>query len=135
MESALDEPLRLWGDAFRIRQVVDNVIGNAIKYAQRGGKVSVTGYRPTADEVAVTIADTGIGIAGPDLPRIFEREFRTELARARGIPGTGLGLSISREIIVAAGGRLEVESELGKGTEVSIVLPIRLPPSPDGRPA
>ncbi|WP_417554571.1 ATP-binding protein [Microbacterium sp.] len=135
VESALDEPLRLWGDAFRIRQVVDNVIGNAIKYAQRGGKVSVTGYRPTADEVAVTIADTGIGIAGPDLPRIFEREFRTELARARGIPGTGLGLSISREIIVAAGGRLEVESELGKGTEVSVVLPIRLPPSPDGRPA
>ncbi|WP_298862331.1 sensor histidine kinase [uncultured Microbacterium sp.] len=135
VESTLGEPLRLWGDAFRIRQVVDNVIGNAIKYAQRGGRVSVTGYRPTADEVAVTIADTGIGIAGPDLPRIFEREFRTELARARGIPGTGLGLSISRDIIVAEGGRLEVESELGKGTEVSVVLPARLPPSPHGRPA
>lgn len=135
VESALDEPLRLWGDAFRIRQVVDNVIGNAIKYAQRGGRVSVTGYRPTADEVALTVADTGIGIAGPDLPRIFEREFRTELARARGIPGTGLGLSISRDIIVAAGGRLEVESELGTGTEVSVVLPAPLPTSHDGRPA
>lgn len=135
VESALDEPLRLWGDAFRIRQVVDNVIGNAIKYAQRGGRVSVTGYRPTADEAALTVADTGIGIAGSDLPRIFEREFRTELARARGIPGTGLGLSISRDIIVAAGGRLEVESELGRGTEVSIILPAPLPTSPDGRPA
>jgi nitrogen-specific signal transduction histidine kinase len=137
MESGLDEPLRLCGDAFRVRQVVDNVIGNAIKYAQRGGRVSVNGFRPKSDEVALIIADTGIGISEEDLPRIFEREFRTELARARGVPGTGLGLSISREIVLAAGGRFEVESELGQGTRVTVVLPESSDsvPSREGTPA
>jgi signal transduction histidine kinase len=135
VESGLDEPLRLCGDAFRIRQVVDNVIGNAIKYAQRGGRVAVHGVRPNGTEVALIIADTGIGISEEDLPRIFEREFRTELVRARGIPGTGLGLSISRDIVLAAGGRFEVESELDQGTRVTVVLPVPPVPSREGTPA
>lgn len=127
LRSSLEEPLPLRGDAFRVRQVVDNVVGNAIKYAQRGGRVSVEGSRPHAGEVALIISDTGIGIAAEDLPRIFEREFRTALARERGIPGTGLGLSISRDIIVAGGGRFEVTSEVGQGTQVRIVLPLLTP--------
>ncbi|WP_193598134.1 MFS domain-containing histidine kinase [Microbacterium sp. YJN-G] len=123
VDADLDERLPVSGDAFRMRQVVDNVVGNGIKYAQRGGRISVRGFRPAPGEVALVIADTGIGISEQDLPRIFEREFRTELARERGIPGTGLGLSISREIVVAADGRFEVRSELGQGTEVTVVLP------------
>lgn len=135
VESDLTEPLELCGDAFRIRQVVDNVIGNAIKYAQRGGRVSVRGLKPAPDEVALLIQDNGIGISEKDLPRIFERDFRTQLALERGIPGTGLGLSISREIVVAAGGRIAVHSTLGHGTEVGIFLPTgrASPPGPGRR--
>jgi signal transduction histidine kinase len=135
VEADLDERLLLHGDAFRMRQVVDNVLGNAIKYAQRGGRVSVTGFRPTPDEAALRIADTGIGIDKDDLPRIFEREFRTQAARDSGIPGTGLGLNISREIVVAQGGRVEVESDLGHGTEVTVVLPVSNEISREGLPA
>lgn len=133
VSAELDDRLGVSGDAFRLRQVVDNVVGNAIKYAQRGGRVSVRGFRPTPGEVALIIADTGIGISEQDLPRIFEREFRTELARERGIPGTGLGLSISREIVVAAGGRFEVHSALAQGTEVTLVLPASSESSREGK--
>lgn len=124
VEADLGEKFCLHGDAFRIRQVVDNVIGNAIKYAQRGGRVTVHGYRPAPGEVALRIADTGIGIDRADLQRIFEREFRTQVARDSGIPGTGLGLNISREIVVAHGGRVEVDSDIGQGTEFTVVLPV-----------
>lgn len=123
VEVRLFEDLPVCGDAFRLRQVVDNVLGNAIKFAQRGGRVIVQGHREDTGEVQLLVTDNGIGIADDDLPRIFEREFRTELARQRGIPGTGLGLSISRDIVMSEGGRLEVTSELGQGTSVSIVLP------------
>ncbi len=123
IEARLFEDLPLHGDAFRLRQVVDNVLGNAIKYAQRGGRVVVHGQREGDGEVRLLVSDNGIGISQEDLPRIFDREFRTELARQRGIPGTGLGLSISRDIVAAQGGRFEVASELGQGTRVSILLP------------
>lgn len=123
IEARLFEDLPLHGDAFRLRQVVDNVLGNAIKYAQRGGRVVVHGQREGGDEVRLLVSDNGIGISQEDLPRIFDREFRTELAQQRGIPGTGLGLSISRDIVAAQGGRFEVSSELGQGTRVSILLP------------
>lgn len=135
LDADLPDPLDVQGDAFRIRQVVDNVVGNAIKYVQRGGRIGIRGSRE-AGEVSLVITDNGIGISEQDLPRIFEREFRTRLAQERGIPGTGLGLSISREIISAAGGRFEVESELGRGTSVTIVLPARPASSlPEGRSA
>ncbi|BDZ39167.1 sensor histidine kinase [Microbacterium suwonense] len=123
IEAHLNDVLPAYADAFRLRQVVDNVVGNAIKYAQRGGRVTLRARRPSADEVALLVTDTGIGISDEDLPRIFDREFRTELARERGIPGTGLGLSISREIILSEGGRFDVNSTLGQGTEVTILLP------------
>ncbi|PKI90859.1 hypothetical protein CW368_09355 [Actinomycetales bacterium SN12] len=123
IEARLFEDLPLHGDAFRLRQVVDNVLGNAIKYAQRGGRVVVHGQREGAGQVRLLVSDNGIGISEEDLPRIFDRQFRTELARQRGIPGTGLGLSISRDIVAEQGGRFEVASELGQGTRVSILLP------------
>ncbi|WP_206476927.1 sensor histidine kinase KdpD [Microbacterium sp. KRD172] len=134
----LEQYLPLCADAFRLRQVVDNVISNAIKYVQRGGKVSVRGHCPAPGEVALTVTDTGIGIGVDDLPRIFEPDFRTEVAREQGIPGTGLGLGISRDIVLAQGGRIDVKSDLGQGTEVSIVLPSSREPresSPERSPA
>lgn len=123
----LPADLRLFGNAFRLRQVVDNVIGNAIKFAPRGGRVVVQAQPEPADEVRLLITDDGIGIPAEDLPHIFEREFRSSLAQQRGIPGTGLGLSISRDIVTREGGRFEVESQLGQGTQVSILLPVSLP--------
>ncbi|MGP6175985.1 sensor histidine kinase [Microbacterium sp. A196] len=122
----LDEPLIARGDAFRLRQVIDNVIGNAIKYAPHSGKVAVRTYVSELGEVALQVIDNGIGIAAEDIPRIFERDFRTDAARASGIPGTGLGLSISRAIIESQGGRFEVISDLGQGTAVTLTLPTPL---------
>lgn len=134
LDADLSDGLEVRGDAFRIRQVVDNIVGNAIKYVQRGGRVGVRGSRGDG-EVSLVIADNGIGISEQDLPRIFEREFRTRLAHERGIPGTGLGLSISREIVTTEGGRFEVESELGRGTAVTIVLPMAPSAPTKGRPS
>lgn len=119
----LDESLPLCADAFRLRQVVDNVIGNAVKYAQRGGTVTIRSVAGDDGDVALVVTDTGIGISEEDLPRIFEPEFRAQLARERGIPGSGLGLGISRRIVIEQGGRLDITSELGQGTEVTLVLP------------
>lgn len=120
----IEEAMPLCGDAFRVRQVIDNVLGNAIKYTPRGGKVRVNGScEHGRKEAILEITDTGVGISETDLPRIFEPAFRTESARESGIPGTGLGLGISRDIIVGEGGRLDVRSELGTGTTVVISLP------------
>lgn len=127
IDPRLPPGLRLFGNAFRLRQVVDNVLGNAIKFAPRGGRVVVQAQQEPDDEVRLLIADDGIGIPSEDLPHIFEREFRSSLAQQRGIPGTGLGLSISRDIVAREGGRFEVESQLGQGTKVSILLPVSLP--------
>lgn len=122
LRAQLDEPLPLRADAFRLRQVVDNLLGNAIKYAQHAGAVAVRSERIDG-ELRVVITDTGIGISEADLPRIFEPDFRTELARERGIPGTGLGLGISNDIVLDQGGRLEITSTLGEGTQAVLVLP------------
>lgn len=127
---SLDVGIARVGDAFRVRQVVDNVLSNAVKYAQRGGKVTVRGIRPSDQDVALEISDTGFGIAAEDLPRIFDPEFRTVAARESGIPGTGLGLGISRDIVAQHGGHLDVRCVLGHGTTVRITLPVR----PEGAP-
>lgn len=119
----IDEALPMRGDEFRLRQVVDNVIGNAIKYAQRGGTVTIHSALRGRGEVALIVADTGIGISAEDLPHVFEPEFRTQLAREQGIPGTGLGLGISRNIVRDHGGVFEVASQLGQGTEVTLAFP------------
>jgi two-component system phosphate regulon sensor histidine kinase PhoR len=110
------------GDGFRLRQVVDNVIGNAVKYTPRGGTVTVQVFS-TADEVGVSVADTGIGIPEDELAHIFDQYFRASSARDAGIPGTGLGMGISREIVAEHGGTLELTSALGHGTTVTIRLP------------
>jgi two-component system, OmpR family, phosphate regulon sensor histidine kinase PhoR len=118
----LAEPLLVLGDAFRLRQVIDNVVSNAIKYTPRDGVVEIGG-RADRRVVTVTIADTGLGISAEDLPRIFEPYFRAGTAQASETPGTGLGMGISRDILTEHGGSIDVDSELGLGTTVTIVLP------------
>lgn len=117
-----DESVPLTGDVFRIRQVIDNMLSNAIKYSHRGSSIHVeTSLRD--GEACIEVSDSGIGIAQEDLSRIFDGDFRAQSALDAKVPGTGLGLSISREIAAKSGGSLTVHSELGQGTTVRFTIP------------
>ncbi|MFF2487780.1 sensor histidine kinase [Microbacterium sp. NPDC058062] len=115
-------PLPMWGDAFRLRQMLDNVIGNAIKYTAGGGTVKVSARRDGAD-VEISVVDTGIGIPSVDLPRVFEHYFRSSAALDSGIPGTGIGLRIVRDVVDAHAGTIDISSEPGTGTTVTVRIP------------
>ncbi|RWZ53216.1 PAS domain-containing sensor histidine kinase [Labedella phragmitis] len=110
------------GDAFRLRQVMDNFVSNAIKYNNDGGSVLVTVTDVGAD-VRVTVRDTGRGMRPDEQERLFERFYRTDSVRQTSIHGTGLGLNIAREIIEEHGGSVAVESEQGAGTTFTVTLP------------
>ncbi|MEZ3159157.1 PAS domain-containing sensor histidine kinase [Microbacterium sp. BWT-B31] len=115
------EPLPVLGNAFRLRQVVDNLLSNAVKYTPDGGSVSVS-TAIEGDAVALTIADTGIGIAAEDLPRLFDAYFRASGA-AEMAGGTGLGLVITHQIVAEHRGTLSFQSEPGVGTTATVRLP------------
>ena len=119
-------------DVFRLEQVLGNLIDNAIKYTNSGGRVTV---RATAAEsgVEIRVEDTGLGIPTADLPRIFERFYRADKGRSREHGGTGLGLSIVKHIVLAHGGTVRAESEQGKGTSIILWLPFT-PPAPAATP-
>ena len=117
-----DEALPITADGFRLRQVVDNVVSNAIKYTPRDGGVRIAGA-VEGETVVLTVADSGIGIGADDLPHILTPYFRTSEAKEKS-GGTGLGLGISNDIVLAHGGTLEIDSEAGVGTTVTIRLPL-----------
>lgn len=109
-------------DARRLDQVITNLVENSLQHTPAGGRVTVTaGAAPGA--VVLAVADTGTGIPPRDLPRIFERFYRVEKGRSRRTGGTGLGLAIVKHIVEAHGGRVRAESELGRGTTVTVELP------------
>jgi two-component system phosphate regulon sensor histidine kinase PhoR len=116
----------LSGDADRLQQVLINLVDNAVKYTPAGGSVTIAA-RPVADAasslVEIEVRDTGIGIPADDLPRLTERFYRVDKARARELGGTGLGLAIVKHIVQAHGGRLEIVSELHVGTTVRFSVP------------
>jgi two-component system phosphate regulon sensor histidine kinase PhoR len=115
-------------DGDRLRQVLINLIDNAIKFTQAGGRVSV--HAAPSDRpgmVEITIEDTGIGIPAQDLPRLTERFFRVDKARSRALGGTGLGLAIVKHLLQAHGGTLDITSTIGHGTTVRIDLPAVAP--------
>jgi signal transduction histidine kinase len=111
------------GNVVLLRRLVAALIDNAIKYTPAGGRVDVS-VRAVETSVRVDVADTGIGIDGEALPRVFDRFFRTDRARASA-QGTGLGLPIARWIAEAHDGRLTVASTPGEGTLVTLLLPRR----------
>lgn len=111
-------------DEERVRQVVANLLHNAIKFTPSGGRIAITAAAEAdAAEVVIEVRDTGIGISRADLPRIFERFYKSDRARTRGRGGTGLGLAIARHIVEAHGGRIWVKSKEGKGSTFFFSLP------------
>jgi two-component system phosphate regulon sensor histidine kinase PhoR len=113
-------------DGDRVRQVLVNLIDNAVKYTPEGGRVRVDARRGLlagAPAVELTVEDTGVGIPSHDLPRLTERFFRVDRARSRELGGTGLGLAIVKHIVQAHDGHLEIESTPGHGTTVRVTLP------------
>jgi heavy metal sensor kinase len=111
------------GDRSRLKQVMVNLLDNAIKYTPSGGNVTVKVF--TRENKAVTeVRDNGIGIPSEAVPRVFERFFRVDKARSRELGGAGLGLAIVKSICVAHGGRVEVHSEEGAGSRFTVSLPL-----------
>lgn len=111
------------GDAGLLRDVLQNLLDNAIQYTPQGGHIRVTADAGDHDAV-ISVADTGIGIPLADQERIFERFYRVDVARSREAGGTGLGLSIAKHIVEAHGGRLWVESSVGQGSRFSFSIPL-----------
>ena len=116
-------PSRCWvsADKFYIGQVLENLIVNSIRYGKEGGETKIT-CRDMLDKVLVEVEDNGIGIAKSDLPRVFERFYRTDKGRSREQGGTGLGLAIVKHIIENHGEKVSVRSELGKGSTFTFTL-------------
>jgi two-component system phosphate regulon sensor histidine kinase PhoR len=121
----LDVPDRLVSlvDEHRLRQVLDNLVSNAIKYTEPGGSATVTLQR-SGDEIRIEVSDTGIGIAADEVPHVFTRFFRGGGALEKHIPGTGLGLNIVSSIVAAHGGTVSLESEAGVGSTFRVTLPV-----------
>ena len=124
MHEVISSVTPLMADAHRLEQVVGNLLSNSIKYTPAGGEVHVN-LAQTADETALTIRDTGIGIAAGEQTHLFTKFFRARNADERAIPGVGLGLVITKAIVEAHGGTVDLRSTEGVGTTVCVRLPLR----------
>jgi signal transduction histidine kinase/DNA-binding response OmpR family regulator len=110
-------------DPEQIKQVLTNLISNALKFTPSGGEISVT-LSSASGKLVIEVSDTGIGISAGDLPHIFDRFFQVDSTTTRLGQGTGIGLAHTQELVKIMGGGISVESELGKGTSIRVLLPI-----------
>ncbi len=120
LRTSIDAGLTVPGDRDRLRQVLANLIDNAVKYTPSGGRVTVSA-RANGPNARIEVADTGIGIAAHDLGRIWERLYRSDQSRAE--RGLGLGLSLVRAIVRAHAGTVDVTTEPGHGSTFAVCLP------------
>ena len=112
------------GDEERLRQVLNNLISNAIKYSPQGGEIRIGGWADR-ESATVYVADQGIGIPIEEQANIFQRFYRVDSSLRRSTQGTGLGMFLSKSIVDAHGGRIWLRSEPGKGTTVFFALPLK----------
>ena len=134
LTTTLSHHRHVWGNASGIEQIVLNVIKNALIYTPQGGTVRITTEPTYEGEIELTVEDTGVGIAEQDLTRVFEPFYRGDRSRNRKSGGSGLGLAIVSELVKLHKGRITIQSMLGSGTTVRILLPAghSAPKSADG---
>ena len=124
VSNTIGAEVRAWADRDRLIQILVNVADNAIKYTPAGGTITFQSLLLGDQRISLQVKDTGQGIPSIDLPRITERFYRVDRARSREEGGTGLGLSIVKHLLQLLGGKLRIQSELGKGTTVEVILPV-----------
>lgn len=122
IKKGCEQPLLVYADKEKIRQVLINLVDNASKYGSEEGKIEASIYKTDEKTALIEITDNGIGIAEEHLPRIFERFYRTDFGRSRNIGGTGLGLAICKHIIEAHGQFIQARSTQGVGTTFGFTL-------------
>lgn len=122
IKKGCEQPISVFADEEKIRQVIINIVSNSTKYGKDGGNIVASIYRTDGKHVLVEISDDGIGIAEEHLPRIFERFYRTDRGRSRDVGGTGLGLAICKHIIEVHGQVIHVRSKPDIGTTIGFTL-------------
>ena len=122
-EKQLEQRLSIKADKSRLKQLLANLVDNAIKYSPSGGKVTLKAYQKT-ESIIIEICDQGMGINNDELELIFDRLYRADKSRSR--KGLGLGLSIVKAIVQAHRGKIEVESKMGKGSDFRVIVPYGL---------
>jgi two-component system phosphate regulon sensor histidine kinase PhoR len=117
-----EQPVVVYADKEKIKQVIINLVSNATKYGKENGHIVASIYNTDGRHVLIEISDDGTGIAEEHLPRIFERFYRTDKGRSRDVGGTGLGLAICKHIIEAHGQAIHVRSKVDIGTTIGFTL-------------
>jgi K+-sensing histidine kinase KdpD len=120
--SVEQEALFVKGDQTKLRQVIQNLVSNAVKYSPQGGKVAVRAVNHSAEEVLVSVSDQGMGVPAEKLGKLFQKFSRVDSKESKEIKGAGLGLWICREVVNAHGGKIWMESEPGKGSTVKFII-------------
>lgn len=115
---------KLMGDPDQFKQMLINIVDNAVKYTPEGGAIEVVAYN-SGNDVIISVKDNGIGIPKENISRLFERFYRVDKARSRNVGGTGLGLAIVKHIVMQFEGKIEVHSQIDKGTEFILSIPVK----------
>ncbi len=123
LKYSLGEPVNIYGDEDRFKQMLINLVDNAIKYSDPGGRVEI-GTDIKDNKLIVWVKDNGVGIPKQHIDRIFERFYRMDKARSRSQGGTGLGLAIVKHIVISFNGEIKVNSEVGKGSVFTVEIPL-----------
>jgi signal transduction histidine kinase len=130
---APEPPLVVEADPTRLRQILNNLLSNALKFTPEGGRVSLVLHQ-VESQLELAVSDTGIGIAQENLPRLFTKFYQVEGSHTRQYKGTGLGLAITKGLVEAHHGSIRAESKLGLGTTIRIRLPLRQPVDSEAAP-